>query len=265
MFNTSLWNSAIWGSGSGGGSGGTRPLTAGRLIYDAYRALGVLRPGQLTSPEGMDDALGVLNDLVDSWNTESLMIPSLRRDVYELTAGVPSYTLGPGGTLGGERPQRVSSAALVSCGCGCGCASGGCTELRLQSSWQDCSSTCGIYIDTSYPNVNIRIQPPPTDGQALALQSWNTLATFADLNTPYGFPPGYALALRWGLAQQLAPLALIMMKIPNNLLQVVEQRAVEAKAGVKSLHSSPPPEMVKANDGLACCGGAYNIYTDGSC
>lgn len=257
-FNSSLWNSSLWnGAGGGGSGGGTRPLTAHRLIYDAYRALGVLRPGQLTSPEGMDDAFGVLNDLVDSWNTESLMIPSLRRDVYELTAGVGSYTLGPGGTLGGERPQKSVSAALVSCGCGCGCASGGCTDLRMVGSWSDCSSNCGIYIDSAYPDVNIRIHPPPTDGQALALQSWNTLATFADLNTPYGFPPGYALALRWGLAQQLAPLALIMQKIPQNLLQVIEQRAVESKAAVKSLRSSPPPEM-KSDFGP----GMYNVYTD---
>src|SRR4030095_16976194 len=134
LWNSSIWNSAPFGGSTGGtGGGGMGPLTAGRLIYDAYRALGVLRPGQLTSPEGMDDALGVLNDLVDSWNTESLMIPSLRRDVYPLTAGVPFYTLGPGGTLGGERPVRVESAALVACGCGCGCAAGGCTNLRLQS------------------------------------------------------------------------------------------------------------------------------------
>lgn len=243
QFNTSLWNSAIWGGSASGGAGGMRPLTAGRLIYDAYRALGVLRPGQLTSPEGMDDALGVLNDLVDSWNTESLMIPSLRRDVYQLTAGVPSYTLGPGGTLGGERPVRVDSAALVACGCGCGCAAGGCQQLELKSGWQDCSSNCGIYIDSGWPDVSIRIHPPPTEGQALALQSWNTLSGFADLNTPYGFPPGYALALRWCLAQQLSPLALIMQKIPQNLLQVIEQRANEAKGAVKSLRSGPPPEM----------------------
>lgn len=253
----SLWNSTIWGGASGGSAGNARPLTAARLIYDAYRALGVLRPGQLTSPEGMDDALGVLNDLVDSWNTESLMVPSLRRDVYPLTAGVGSYTLGPGGTLGGERPQRVESAALVACGCGCGCAAGGCTDLRLESGWQDCSPKCGIYIDSGYPDVSIRIQPPPTDGQALALQSWSTLSGFADLNTPYGFPPGYALALRWCLAQQLSPLALIMQKIPNTLLQVIEQRAAEAKGAVKSLRSGPPPEM-KVDFG----GAGYDICSD---
>ena len=255
---SSLWNSSLWnGAGGSSGNGGMRPVTAGRLIYDAYRALGVLRPGQLTSPEGMDDAFGVLNDLVDSWNTESFMIPSLRRDVYELTAGVGSYTLGPGGTLGGERPQRVEAAALVACGCGCGCSAGGCEQLELKTGWQDCSTSCGIYIDGGYPNVNIRIQPPPTEGQALALQSWNTLATFENLTTPYGFPPGYALALRWGLAQQLSPLALIMQKIPNNLLQVIEQRAIESKAAVKSLRSGPPPEM-STDFG----GGHYNVYTD---
>lgn len=266
-FNTALWNSSLWnGAGGSSGNGGMRPVTAGRLIYDAYRALGVLRPGQLTSPEGMDDALGVLNDVVDSWNTESLMIPSLRRDVYALTAGVGSYTIGPGGTLAGERPQKAVTAALVSCDCGCGCGGGGCTNLKLNGPWHNCSCTPGISIDSAYPDANVRIDPAPYAGQALALQSWNTLTTFADLDTPYGFAPGYALALRWCLAQNLAPLALIMQKIPQTLLQSIEQRAVEAKAAVKSFHSSPPPVLDATGDGMfRCCGSSYNVYTDGGC
>src|SRR4029453_16779373 len=136
----------------------------------------------------------VLNDLVDSWNTESLMIPSLRRDVYPLTAGVGSSTLGPGGTLGGERPQRVVSAALVSCGCGCGC-SGGCTSPELVSYYTHCGCNFGGEIDSAYPDANIRINPPPQQDQGLALQTWQTLSGFSDLNTAYGFAPGYALAL----------------------------------------------------------------------
>jgi hypothetical protein len=257
--NTSLWNSAVWNGGSVS-VGGTRPLTAGRLIYDAYRALGVLRPGQLTSPEGMDDAFGVLNDMIDSWNTESLMVPAMRRDVYPLTAGVGSYTLGPGGTLAGERPQRVVSAALVSCGCGCGC-SAGCTSLTLLSSYTDCGCGSGVYIDNAYPDVHIRINPAPQQDQGLALQSWQTLAGFADLKTTYGFAPGYALAMRWNLALQLAPLALIMQKIPQNLLQVIEQRAIESKAAVKSFHSSLPP-VLETDLG---CGGGYDICSDSYC
>ena len=239
LWNASLWNSTQWGGSSSSSSGGMRPVTAGQLIYDAYRALGVLRPGQRTSPEGHDDAFGLLNDMVDSWNTESLMIPAQRRDVYPLTAGVGSYTLGPGGSLGGERPQRVTSAALVSCDCGCGCADN-CQKLKLNTGWQDCSCGCGIWIDSAYPDVNIKINPAPLEGQALALQSWQTLTGFADLDTPYGFAPGYALALRWGLALQLAPHALIMMKIPQNLLQVIETRAIESKAAVKSFNSRVP-------------------------
>lgn len=266
LWNSTIWNSAPFG-GSAGSAGSGRPLTAGRLIYDAYRALGVLRPGQLTSPEGMDDALGVLNDVVDSWNTESLMIPSLRRDVYALTAGVSSYTIGPGGTLAGERPQKAVTAALVACDCGCGCGGGGCSNLKLVGPWQNCCNTPGISIDSAYPDANVRIEPAPTAGQALALQSWNTLTMFADLETTYGFAPGYALALRWCLAQNLAPLALIMQKIPQNLLQVIEQRAIESKAAVKSFNSSPPPVADATGDGMfRCCGGSgYNIYTDGGC
>ena len=253
----SLWNSSIWNASCGAMANGTRPLTARRLIYDAYRALGVLRPGQLTSPEGHDDALGVLNDLVDSWNTESLMIPALKRDVYALVPGVGAYTIGPGGTLGGERPQRIVSAALVSCGCGCGCAGGGCTQLEIGRSFGECHVGCGIAVNYGYPDIDISINPPPASGQALAIQSWGMLSGFADLETTYGFAPGYALALRWSLAQQLAPLALIMMKIPNNLLQVIEQRAIDAKAAIKSFNSSPPPEL-KADS----VGTRYNVYTD---
>jgi hypothetical protein len=258
QFNTTLWNQSLWNGGSS--SGVISGVTAQRLIYDAYRALGVLRPGQGTSPEGHEDAFGLLNDMVDSWNTESLMIPSLRRDVYPLTAGVGSYTLGPGGTLAGDRPQKAGSAALVTCGCGCGCSGGGCSQLNLLSGWSDCSCNSGIYIDNAYPDVHVHISPAPLAGQSLALQSWQTLTGFADLTTTYGFPPGYALALRWNLALQLAPAALIMMKIPQNLLQVIEQRAVESKAAVKSFHSSPPPVM-RMPAGLECCGG-YDIYTD---
>ena len=254
---------ARWNGAGGSNGGGVRPVTAGQLIYDAYRALGVLRPGQRTSPEGQEDARGILNDMVDSWNTESLMIPSLRRDVYPLTAGVDAYTLGPGGTLGGDRPQRVTSAALVTCGCGCGCSGGGCTNLALLSGWQDCTTRSGIYIDNAYPDVNVHIHPAPLAGQSLALQSWATLRGFADLGSTYGFPPGYALALRWNLALQLAPLALIMMKIPQNLLERIEVQAAAAKGAVKSFHSSPPPVMDASDGGALGCGCGYNIYTDG--
>jgi hypothetical protein len=259
-WNSALWNSTLW-NGAPGGSG-VRPVTAGRLIHDAYRALGVLRPGQRTSPDGYEDAHGLLNDIVDSWNTEALMIPSLRRSVYPLMAGVGSYTIGPGGTLSGERPQRVVSAGLVSCGCGCGCADRGCNRLVLAGNWYDDCGASGIRVDHAFPDAGVEINPPPTVGQSLALQYWQTLTAFSDLETPQAFPPGYALALRWALAQQLAPMALIMMKIPQSLLQSIEQRAIESKAAVKSFNSYPPPVMA-VDAGLSCCGGNYNILTDG--
>jgi len=206
----------------------------------------------------MDDAFGILNDLIDSWNTERLMIPSMRRDVYPLTAGVGSYTLGPGGTLAGERPQRAEGAALVGCGCGCGCAGAGCTRLELLGSWQDCGCDSGIHVDYAFPDANIHINPPPLTGQALALQTWQTLSGFADLTTTYGFAPGYALAIRWNLALQLAPLASIMKKIPDVLLSAVQQHAIDSKAAVKSLHSSPPPLMTTD----VGCGSCYDVHSD---
>ena len=194
--------------------------------------------------------------MVDSWNTESLMIPSLTRNVYPLTAGVGSYTLGPGGTLGGERPQRVRARHSSPAIAGAGARMESVSNLKLMTGWLDCCSGCGIYIDGAYPDANININPPPTEGQSLALQSWGTLSGFADLDTPYGFAPGYALALRWNLAVQLAPYALIMMKIPSNLLQQIEAQAIQAKAAVKSFNSRVPT----MDTGFG--GGQYDICQD---
>lgn len=241
--NPNVWSAAGWG------------VTARRLIYDAFRSLGVLRPGQGASADGMEDALGALNDMVDAWNTESLMIPSQHRNVYALTAGESNYTIGPTGTIQGERPQQVSDASLIS-----DSTPNVCTHLETLPAAHQCGCQCGIYIGTEFPNATVFIYPAPTSGQSLALTSAQVMYGFADLDTPYDFAPGYARALRWNLACELIPLAAIMQKIGQPRIDYVEKQAVESKAAIKSMHSSPPPIM--RGDAALTGGGTYNIITD---
>src|SRR4030095_5695647 len=91
-------------------------ITPRTLISDAYRSLLVTRPGQSTSDDAIDEAFRALNDLVDSWQIERLMIYNVERAVYPLAAGVASYTLGPGGTLGRTRPPRTDGRATRDAG-----------------------------------------------------------------------------------------------------------------------------------------------------
>lgn len=229
-------------------------ITPRTLIYDAYRSLGVLRPGQQTSDDAVDDAFRTLQDLLDSWQIEHLMVYAVTRTVYPLTAGLAGYTLGPGGTLGEVRPICTESAGIIS--------AASCTEspfaVLTLDHWR--ANHSGVYVDSSYPVVNISVRPTPQGGEQLVLYTWAPLTQFALLDTGYSFPEGYARALRWNLALELAPYASINKKIPDVLYGHIERQAVESKAAIKSFHSSPPPEMSISSE--LGCGCGYSVCTD---
>jgi hypothetical protein len=230
-------------------------ITTKKLIYDAYRTLGVLRTGQTTSDDQIDDALRALNDLVDSWNIESLMIYSIEGTTYLLVAGLSTYTLGPGGTLGNQRPQRIDGAGLF--------YPNSTVQVPIPVLTLDRyrANQYGVYVDDAFPVANVYLNPAPQSGERLVLYDWVKLTGFADLDAAYDFPPGYAQCLRWNLAVQLAPMARIHAKIPDVLYDRIEAEAIKSKAAVKSFNSSLPPELSADDGGALRCGCNFNIYT----
>lgn len=233
-------------------------ITARILIYDAYRQLQVLRPGQSVSDDSIDDAVRALNDLVDSWQLERLMVYTVAGTTYTIPAAGKSFTFGPGGTMGTTAPVRVESAAWET---------GGMfpQPISILTAQEFVQQRAGLHFDGRYPLQTMWINPPAFGGETLTLYAWEKLTSFADADTTYNLPPGYAQALRWNLACQLYPSAIIQQKIPQSAYQVIEAKAAETKGAIKSFHSSPPPVMDASDGGaLGCgCGSSYNIYTDG--
>lgn len=229
-------------------------VTARTLIYDAYRALGVLRAGQGPNDDAVDDGFRALNDMIDSWALESLMVYGVEPTVHPLTGGVGAYTLGPGGTLGFTRPIRVEAAGVTYDG------AAGETPIAVLTLQEYRRLVSGVYIDSAYPTANVTLYPVPQHNGQLTLYSWVPLSAFAQLDTAYDVPQGYAKALRWNLALEVAPYASYAAKIPNILYDRIQTAAIESKAAVKSFHSTPPPEM-KLPAGLGC-GGCYDICND---
>lgn len=171
---------------------------------------------------------------------------------YTLT-GVAPWTLGPGGSLGEVRPVRVEGAGLI--------RSGGCeSPLPVLTLDQHRRQYHGLYIDSGYPLANVYVNPAPSDGEQLRIYAWTPIASFAHLDEAIDFAPGYVRALRWNLASELIPQAVIMAKIPMVLHAKVEANAAESKGWVKSLHSTPPPEMSAGDIGCGC--GSYDISSD---
>lgn len=205
-------------------------MTADGICYQVARLLGILRPGQGANTDTVADLFTGLNQMIDGWNAERLMIPSMTRTEFALVAGQEDYTLGPSGadwTL--SRPSRVDSASLLS-------SAGAATEMPfdgLLTIDEYRIGKSGVYVNMTYPRIQITVRPAPAAGQYLAIYTWASLAQFADGTTSYTLPPGYEEAIKFNLAHQMAPSYKITSKAGVDL-NSIEKRARETKGRIKS-------------------------------
>lgn len=220
----------LWG---GGGVAGVVSVTGNSLIYGALRLLGVLRPGQSANTDSYSDALLWLNELLDSWATERLMVKVVGRASIPMDGSV-SYSA--------VLPHRIEGAGYIS--------AGGVTEYPLRvytfEEWRDTAQKTlvgdpsGIYPEYTVTTATVYPWPQPATGDLYVYQ-WQPIEAFADLATVYTLPPGYALALRFCLAAQIAPAFAIITKISQPQLASIERKAAEYKGRIKSLNSIPGP------------------------
>lgn len=178
------------------------------LIKGSMRLVGAIAPSENPSPDEAQDALSVLNDIIDAWNNEHLMIFTVHIESFNLTAGKASYTIGSGSDFNTARPQRIEEAYIRT-------PNGQDLPLDLINDAEYASITIKttqspipkrLYDDGSYPLKNLIFWPVPTDGAyQVVLYSWQALTSFATIETTVSLPPGYKKALRYALALELAP------------------------------------------------------------
>ncbi len=119
-----------------------------------------------------------------------------------------------------------------------------------------------VYYDHAYTNGlgNLTFWPVPDGTYTLqvALYYPTVIGTFASLETAYAFPPGYARALRYALAQELT---IGYPKLDPWRAQSIAQGAAEAKANIKRANQLvidlPLDPMMPGRNG-----GIYSIYSD---
>jgi hypothetical protein len=238
--------------------------TATQLGYKALRYLGALRPGQATSPDMLNDILSELNDMIDAWQLDRLKIWAVDPQLYTLTAAVQFYFIGPnatGGTINGTiygafntvRPTAIEDANIV-----LNTSSPPVrrpiailnadqwADIRVQSipsaiplrMWydrnfgQDAASNQGIGL--------ISLWPGPLAAYQLELYTTDNigqLLAFANLTTAYAFPPGYPQAVALSLAEKIAPMVQVYLKIKNPLTAEVKRQAAAARAVIESYNA----------------------------
>lgn len=174
------------------------------LINRAYSLIGFKDPGEALSASDADYALNVLNDMIDSWNTQRLFIYTIT-EVVATVSGLP-ITIGPGMAISTARPVTMESGSFARI-----------LGLDYPITWIDNEQYQAIpikslstsipqygFYDGGNPMGNIYLWPYQTTATELHLMVRSQLGAFADLITDVPLVQGYALALQYSLAEELA-------------------------------------------------------------
>lgn len=240
-------------------------MKGGDLINSAFRLIGVLPSGEVPSGAESNDAQLVLQQMIDSWQADRLMIYTITIAEFPLIASKQTYTYGTGGDFNAPRPARIERASIVS-------LTNPAQPLELpiplytDKDWQEnipvklipTTLPQVVYDDGGFPLRSLSYWPIPSVVSNTRLYSWSPLTTFADLTTDITFPPGYAEALRYNLAMRL------IAEYPGNfnpiMVQATGQLAVESLARIKAMNL--PVVEANCDDALVGGGGRYNYFSD---
>jgi hypothetical protein len=183
--------------------------TAGDQINGALRLLGVLAEGETPSAAMSQDAIGSLNQMIDSWNTERLSVFSTQDQTFTWPAGQITRTLGPSGNFVGLRPVLLDEATYYR-DPGTNVSFGikfinqqqynGIAVKTVTSTYPQV-----IFVNNTYPDVTMTVYPRPTRDLEWHFVSVQELTQPATLVTNLAFPPGYLRAFKYNLAMEIAP------------------------------------------------------------
>src|SRR5271170_4591056 len=223
--------------------------SATALIYDALCDINVMVPNRTASVEAnfLQLAFRTLNQMLDSWALNRLMVFQLPATIFPLTAGIQQYTIGPtNANFIATRPTQIDAANVI--------LNTFNPVVRYPVAIIDVERWAKIRVqqlpyaipqvlyydkgyDPTYGFATINIWPGPLTSYTLEIYTWQQqLMGFPDLTTPVNFPPGYASAIRYNFAVMIAPAAKIYFKAEPSL-EMVDQLARQTKADVESYNA----------------------------
>ena len=230
--------------------------TAGELINGSLRLLGILAEGEIPSQETSNDALVALNQMVDSWNTEKLMIYNTQDQVFTWPANQITRTIGPTGDFIGNRPILLDDSTYyrdastnVSFGIQFinqqqydGIAVKTVTSTYPQVMW----------INMENPNMSMTVYPKPTRDLEWHFISAEELTQPATLFTVLAMPPGYLRAFRYNLAMELAP------EFGVEPSPTVSRVAMASKRNLKRINN--PDDVMSMPYAIVATRQRYNVF-----
>lgn len=182
------------------------------LVTGALRLIGVIGDGEIPTSYQADNAMLSLTEMLDSWNSDGLMIYTQSFHELSLTSQTQTWTIGPGGDIDVTvRPSEIRSASLRQ-----NASSAQPVDLPMAildaSEWLDIRSkniTSAVprylYLDGNWPLATLYLWPVPQVNDTKLIVLFNeSLATTLTLDDEENLPPAYRQAIRFNLAMLLA-------------------------------------------------------------
>lgn len=179
--------------------------TAIELINAAYTLLGYKDAREALDGQDAAYALSRLNDMIDSWNTQTLFIFAMN-DVVATASGLP-INIGPGQAIDTPRPVRLPSGSFARI-----------QGIDYSISWidkdqynsillKDTISTIPIFghYEGGSPVGTISLWPYQNTPTEYHILVETQLTEFATLSTNVDLTQGYRRAIQLSLAEELAP------------------------------------------------------------
>jgi hypothetical protein len=229
-------------------------LTVAKLIRAAFRRIGVIEETEALSAEAEEDGLDYLNDLIDTWKVERLLISELARTTWLIMPNQQDYS------VGGARPTFIDHVAYEDL------TTNPVEEYSLgdpltRDQWmaipqKTMRSTlpASAYYRPTMPTGTISLFPVPTATNLRGvLYAPNPVQEFTSTDQLIVLPPGYRRFLRENLAVELWP----EWRTGESPDPVLVRNAGESKRLIKTFNV-PQPSELDASYGS----GLYDIESD---
>lgn len=244
--------------------------TGTQIARSALRDLGVVDPIEAGHPEQIADALSVGSDLLDSWRTSQLTISGITRNVHSLTTGTQSHTIGSGGTFNQDYPTSIERWSVIPDDDAADPLEIPMGRPLTDDEWQ----TIGVKSLTgSYPTkmwfdrryaaglARCLFWPIPDTGDVdVVLYTHVPAITSLVAATNYDLQPGFHLAIKRGLALELAESG--RYDVPDKTYQRVARAAARSLGQLKRANSRTPRSRIRSEWLIGASRRTFNVRTD---
>lgn len=185
------------------------PVTVYDLLVKSMRLVNIIAVAETPDAEEINDALYVLQDMLEAWQIESLAVWPVPTVSFNLVSGQRTRTIGPSGNFNvTPRPDKIPSAYTTYQGVDID------VEVIDQYTYnliplKDMSAPIVermLYIP-DWPLGILTFWPVPSANNPIVLTYTGDGARpgIVSLTDMCNWPPGYSRAVRYNLATQLAP------------------------------------------------------------